>query len=695
MTMFEFSGANRRRPTAPPPAHGREPSNHFGVRGSSMSTSLLFEPYQIGKMPLRNRLLMAPMETNLASPTGAVTPEMIAYYAERGAGGVAMVIVEFTCVDRSDGMACTPQLSLDSSSLIDGHAQLAATIQETGAKACLQLHHAGRQTTPRMIGGQTPVAPSAFDSPVFRVRPRAMQTGDIERVIDAFAAAGARAREAGYDAIELHGAHGYLLGQFLSPWTNLRDDAWGGDFERRLAFPLAVIRAVKARIGDMPLIYRLSAAEMVPGGLEIEDAVRIAPRLVEAGADALHVSTGVAERIDANVEPIHMPEGWRLPLARRIREAVPVPVIGVGVIRSAATASAALSRGDADLIALGRALLADPFWPAKVAAGNDGTVRPCTSCNWCIDRLAHHLPIGCAENARVGRESETPLQRLSGAGKAIVVGAGPGGMAAALLLEQAGFETVLYEKRATLGGGLVASALPPGKDKIFGYRDYLQHQIDASAIEVKAGRAPEADEIAAQSPALVVIATGARTRALGVPGGTLAHVAQAYEVAMGDVAIGAGPVVVLGGGETGCEVAELAAAKGAQVLLVSRSPLKQLARSAEAIYRRHLVAKLKTNPHIRIVASANIIAIDADAVHLELEDGSVSREPAAQVFAALGRDVGSALADRLRSQRIPVTVIGDAERISRIGEAVNGAYLTVRDLLRRLDSQAGVIRPLT
>lgn len=664
----------------------------------------LFQPLRLRGLTLPNRLVMAPMETNYAGDDGEVTPRLMAYYVERAAGGVGMVTVEYTCVDRSDGLGCLPQLSLDSDALIDGHARLAAAIRAAGARACLQIHHAGRQTSPKFLGGRRPIAPSAFESPVFRTVPRAMDEADIARLIAAFADTAARACTAGYEAIELHGAHGYLLGQFLSPWTNRRDDAWGGDFERRLAFPLAVIRAVRARIGDRPLIWRLSADEGVDGGLRIEDCERIAPRLAQAGVDAIHVSTGVAERLDMNVDPIDAPDGWRLPLARRIRAVAGVPVIGVGVIRTADTARAAIAQGDCDLVALGRALLADPQWPAKVAAGRADLVRPCTSCNWCIDRLARHLPVGCAENPRLGRETEPPPPPAPAGTRTVVVGAGPGGMAAALWLREAGCDVTLFERRAELGGGLIASATPPGKDKLFRYRDWLAARVGEADIALRLGHAPSADEIAALSPDLVVLATGARTRALGPDdfepadadasvspprvgmglGETAAvpPIGQAYDVAMGDVAIGTGPVVVLGGGETGCEVAVMAAERGVPVTLVSRSPAKQLARSAESVYRRRLVGRVRGDPAIRVVPSARLLGAAPGGVRLRREDGGVTVEPAAQVFAALGRDAGTPLARALAERGVATVTIGDAQRIARIGEAVEGAWLAVADFLR-------------
>lgn len=653
-----------------------------------MQNTALFQPFKLGSLTLANRILMAPMETNLAGTQGDVTPAMVAYYAERAAGGAAMVTVEFTCVDRSDGLACAPQLSLDSPQLVAGHGRLVDAIHAQGALACLQLHHAGRQTVPANIGGLQPIAPSEFQSPVYRVGPRSMDAADIERVIQRFAKAASHARSAGYDAIELHGAHGYLLGQFLSPWTNQRGDEWGGDFERRLAFPLAVIRAVKERIGAMPLIYRLSADEMVEGGLTIEDTVLIAPRLVAAGLDALHVSTGVAERIDVNVEPIHFKDGWRLPLARRIRESVSVPVIGVGVIRTPETALRAITSGDADLIALGRALLADPDWPVKARNGQAAQIRPCTSCNWCIDQLIHHRSIGCAENPRAGREQDSPSPRPAVPRKAVVVGAGPGGMVAALMLDQAGYATTLYEKRATLGGGLIASATPPGKDKIFRYRDYLARRIKASNIDIRLEHAPQAAEITALQPSVVVLATGAATRTPDIPGAQRPHVAQAYDAVMRDIVLGNGPIVVLGGGETGCEVAELAAEQGAEVTLVSRSALKLLARSAEAIYRRHLVQKLRANPRITIIPSATVLEITGQTVELRLQDGDKQSIPAAQVLCALGRSTSPQLAAELTRLGITTLTIGDARNISRIGEAVRDAYFSVRRHINHQETEA-------
>ena len=641
---------------------------------------LLFSPVRLGRLTLPNRLVMAAMETNLADASGGVTEALLAHYRRRAEGGVGMVTVEYTCIDQRHGKGSPIQLALDTDALVAGHARLARAIADAGAVPCLQLHHAGRQTSPRFIAGRQPVAPSVHPSPMFRTAPRALDDVEIEALVVRFADAAARAVAAGYAAVELHGAHGYLLGQFLSPWTNRRDDAWGGDAARRLAFPTAVVRRVKAAIGDRPLVYRLSAEEFVPGGIDPGEAAAAARALVAAGADAIHVSTGVAERLDTNVDPIAAAEGWRLGHARRIRQALrgAAPVIGVGVIRSPQLAEAAIAEGSADLIALGRALLADPDWARKAAGGRAGSIRPCTSCNWCIQRLGQHGPIGCAENPAVGRDHEAGPAVRRDRPRAVVVGGGPGGMAGAAMLADAGWRVVLFEASPRLGGGIDVSARPPFKDKLLWYRDHLVRRLGEAGVAVRCGTVADDAAILREAPDFVLLATGSTDRATTLATGGI--VRSAYEVLAGRQALGPGPVVVYGGGETGCETAELAAAEGWEVCLVSRSPARQLARSAEFVYRRTLLARIHAHPRIVVVAEARLGVTTAGAVVLEQADGGRRVIAAGQVLLAQGRSPSAGLAAGLEAAGVPHAVIGDARRGGRIGEAVNDAWEAVRRL---------------
>ena len=650
----------------------------------------LFSPFRLGSLALANRIVMAPMETNMSGPDGSVTDRMIAYYAERAAGGAGLVTVEFTCVDRPAGLGASPQLSLDSDDLIAGHRRLVDAIHAAGSKACLQIHHAGRQTLLKHTGGVQPVAPSAIPCRSFRVEPRELTVPEIAGLVGKFAAAAARAVEAGYDAIELHGAHGYLLGQFLSPHSNRRTDIYGGDEARRLRFPCEVIAAVKAAAGGRPVIYRLSAAEYVEGGLGIEDTARLAPYLVAAGADALHVSTGTGERLDCNVDPVNHAEGWRLPLARAIREAAGVPVIGVGVIRHPEVAEQAIAAGDCDLVALGRALLVDPQWPEKARDGRAGEIRPCTSCNWCIDRLMADVPVGCAENPRAGREGEPdPLSARAEGLRAIVVGAGPGGIQAALMLDAAGMDVTLLEKRAAPGSGVTVSGMPPGKDKFLWYRDHLAGELARSRVALRCGVEATPDMVAQMQPDLAVVAIGGTDRRPPVPGLGLPNVVPAYEVLAGEVALAEGPLVVWGGGETGCEAAEHAAAQGRRVTLVTAGPEKRLARRAQLIYRRQLLKRIAENPLIEVRAGCRMLEILPDGVRVAGEDGAEAHIPAVQVLVAQGRGAQSDFAAALAARGLAVAEIGDCRDVRRIGDAVDDAYEAVASFLTSRASGEG------
>lgn len=649
----------------------------------------LFSPLRIGNLTLPNRTVMAPMSTQLGSTDGKVTPRQIAFYRARALGGVGMIIVEFCCVHRATGLSEHRQLSLESEEDLDGHYRLVEAISETGAVPCLQLQHGGSGVPRRLVEGGVAVGPSDVRSrrDPEKLTARALTDDEIEHLIECFGRTAALGVRAGYPAFELHGAHGYLLTQFLSPLTNHRDDQWGGDEARRLNLPRRVIARVKQEIGDRPLSYRLSADEFSARGLSIDDMERIVPKLVEAGVDLLHVSMGTGYTgMDKVIEPMSTPEGWRLPYARRLRAVAGVPVMSVGQIRWPATADAAIARGDTDMIALGRPLLADPEWVNKARAGQDEAIRPCTSCNYCVTSHAgEHGVIGCAENPRTGHE----LDPLPDAGRqrgrrAVVVGGGPGGMAAALMLEQAGYATELYESRPHLGGGLIASAAPPFKEKLTWYRDYLVNQLGKSRVTVHLGREARPEDLISPAPAIVMLAIGARAVIHDIPGIDGPQVFDAYDLLMGsETALpppGPLPILVYGGGETGCETAEYLAERGYQVELVSRSPADKLARSAEMIYRGVLLQRLTANPKVFIRDCTTLVRIDDGEATLYLPGGGTDIVRCSGVLIAQGRRPDRRFQKAMIDAGIPCAAIGDADQGGRIGDAVHSAYAAVRAL---------------
>ncbi|MEC9359674.1 MAG: FAD-dependent oxidoreductase [Pseudomonadota bacterium] len=657
---------------------------------SDMRYPHLFSSMQLGTVTLPNRIVMAPMSTQLGGTDGKVTPRQIAFYRARAEGGVGMIIVEFCCVHRATGLSEHRQLSLETPEHLEGHFRLVDTIRNAGAIACLQLQHGGSGVPRALVEGGIALGPSDVRSrrDPSRLTARALTHDEIEHLIECFGRTAELGVQAGYQVFELHGAHGYLLTQFLSPLTNHREDAWGGDEAGRLRLTQRVIQRVKQAIGDRPLSLRLSADEFSPQGLSIDDMERITPQLVAAGLDLVHVSIGTGYTgMDKVIEPMSMPEGWRLPYARRIRAAIDVPVISVGQIRWPAIAEKAIADGDTDMIALGRPLLADPDWVNKARLGNELDIRPCTSCNYCVTSHAGpHGVIGCAENPRTGQELDPVLDAGAQRGhRAVVIGGGPGGMAAALMLDQAGYKTELYEARASLGGGLIASAAPPFKDKLTWYQDYLEHQLRKSGVEVRLNTTADMHTLSKPRPEIVMLAMGAQALRMNIEGiDSSDRVVDAYEVLMGDSSWlpqpGGAPIVVYGGGETGCETAEYLAERGYEVVLVSRSPAKQLARSAEAIYRGVLLIRLGENAHVRVADNTEIIRIDGDRLTLKSSEGEESTVECSRLLIAQGRRPDAALATLLTQARIPFTAIGDAHHGGRIGDAVHSGYAAVKAL---------------
>jgi len=643
----------------------------------------LFSPLDFAGVELKNRLVMSPMSTGFGGEDGSVQPRHLAFYRERALGGFGLIIVEFTCVEAATGRSEKHQLSLETRANLDGHKRLVDAVKGAGAKVFVQLQHGGRFADKRFVR-----LPKAASSVYSRKDPTKLVSGEftsdeVRRLVDRFGTTARLAAEAGYDGIEVHGAHGYLVAQFISPLCNHRDDEWGGDAERRMAFPVAISQAIRAEIGQRPLVFRLSVDEFLPGGITIDDTEVNAKMLVAAGTSAFHASTGQGpasfERV---MEPMSTPEGWRIPYAGRLRRATGVPVIAVGQIRDPAMAEEAIASGEADLIALGRPTLADSQWAKKVEEGRFEDVRPCTSCNWCISGATESVT--CAENPRTGNELDAPLPADTGKGQhAVVVGAGPGGIASALLLDEVGFRTDLYEARDKLGGGLIASAAPPGKDKFYWYRDYLLRRLEQSDVQVHLDAPLDAAKLIAMKPDLVFVAAGTRQRPMEVEGIHGANVLDSYEVLMGEQnhsLRARDSVIVYGGGETGCETAEYFAKLGLSVTLVTRSSVHDLARAAEFVYRKMLIDRLKKNDQITIVVNTQIIRIDEQGADIVDQDGQASRIAADGVVIAQGRDPHSALVDDVLAAGIPCYVIGDSRKTGRIGNAVHDAYNALRSI---------------
>ena len=558
----------------------------------------LFSPGRVGGLTLRNRILMAPMEKNLAAPTGAVTQRYVDYCEARAAGGAALILLESMYVHPA-GRGHRYQLGLHDDALVPGYRGLVEACHRHGALVGAEVYFAGRETS-SLVTGTQPLAPSPVPCATLTGgdMPRALTIEEIRGLVCAFAEAARRAAAAGFDAVEIHGAHGYLVGQFLSPFSNLRDDEYGGDFERRLRFPLEVIAAAREAMGPaMPLLYRLSADEHVEGGLTIGDVCRIAPRLEAAGIDLIDVSAGIYESAPWIVQPMEMPQGCLAPLAREIRRVVGIPVSVAGRISDASVAERILEDGDADFVTLGRALHADPEMPRKSREGRADEICPCVACLTCSDFLGRNEPVLCLANTRTGRERQHAIRPAARREQIVVVGAGPAGLEAARVLALRGHAVTLLERAAQAGGQLLLSRAVPGRADLAALAPYLAGAAARAGAEIRLGIEATVEMILAERPDSVVVATGARPGLPPIPGILESPAVDAFDV----LRRAAGRVrraLVIGGGMLGVGIAHLLAERGAEVLIAEASG--ELAAELGVRPRWQYVADLRARKNVTV-----------------------------------------------------------------------------------------------
>jgi 2,4-dienoyl-CoA reductase-like NADH-dependent reductase (Old Yellow Enzyme family)/thioredoxin reductase len=637
---------------------------------------LLFSPANIGKLSLKNRVVMAPIDTNLADEKGGVTDALLAFYERRALGGVGLLIVENSQVDFPLGKNTKRQLSIHDDTSIEGLKKLSGTIRVAGACPAIQIHHAGRETTLDVTGGVTPVAPSPIPCGHLKTPVRELMKSEINDLVDKFVAAAVRGKKAGFDLIEIHGAHGYLVGEFLSPYTNKRTDEYGGGFLQRMRFPLDIVQGVKDSLGrDFPLSFRFSADEFVKGGIDVSEAQRIARALEKAGADVLHVSAGIYESLPTLLEPMSYPQGWRCHLAAEIRKAVSVPVIAVGVIREPAFAEQVLGNGTADFVAIGRGLLADPDWPNKARDGRVSELNRCIGCNvGCLSKRLTHA-IQCSVNPETGHEQTCKILPLKKTKQKIaIVGGGPAGLEAARVAALRGFHVTLFEKEEHLGGQMRLAALPPGKEKIRWTVEHYQDQMERLNVDLRLGREAGPDDILHTTPDVLLLATGSTPHLPPYP-----SLLTADEILSSAPSSAGGSAAIVGGGSIGCETALFLHERGYRVSLFEQ--LEETAQDMEPISAWDLKERLMKSG-IRIHAGTRVLGLD-DKCLRTMKRGENFDPPAFDLIVwAAGRQSERTLAEALSrsSYKGPVHVIGDAAKVGKIHDAIHEAYRVINDL---------------
>ncbi len=518
----------------------------------------LFEPTRIGTMELKNRLVGAAMNSRLAEPGGYVSQRIVNHYVRRAQGGVGLIVVADGGVSLIHVNGHT-QLRIADDSFIPGLAKLARGMKENGAKTAIQLQHAGWRTG-RWVGLSQAVGPTALTSRELVEATRALTVDEIKVVVRQFAQAARRAREAGFDSVEIHGGHGYLVSLFLSPYTNWRQDEYGGDMQRRARLSLEIVTAIRQEVGrDYPIIFRISADEFVEGGLTLRETGVISQWLEEAGVDCISVSGGTEGRTPWSVPCMLVPRGHMVPLAAAIKEVVSVPVMAVGRINTAAMAEGILEQGKADLIALGRPLLADPDWPRKAMEDKEGEIRKCIYCNSCHrDPPPEGYPIMCIINPEIGRESETEMMAPQ-AKKVLIIGGGPGGIEAARVARLRGHQVTLWEEATQLGGRW--SWL------IKGYITEAVKVLKMLEVKLELGKSVTPEAVAAMQPDVVLATPRAGSPQLSITVAEGENVVWADKVLDGERQL-SGKVVVIDSNNIGCEVASFLSRQGVAVTVI-------------------------------------------------------------------------------------------------------------------------------
>lgn len=636
-------------------------------------SSHLFRPISVGNVKIKNRLVVPAMVTDYCDHDGMATERLISYHETKAKGGWGLIIVEDYAVDPRGRGFWTPGLWKDEQ--IQSHAELTGRVHEAGAKIICQIYHAGRQTTSAVIGEQ-PVSCSPLACPVLGVIPRELTIAEIERIISQFGDAALRAKKAGFDGVEVHGAHGYLIAQFMSNYSNKRCDQYGGSLENRLRFPLAIIADVREKCGPDYLIdFRISADEKVPGGRTIEETKVVAIRLAEQGIDMIHVSAGTYESTWAVIPPMNIEPGWIVNDAQEVKKVVDIPVIAVGRINDPLLAESILLCGKADLIAMGRASLADPELPHKFAEGRYEDIRHCIGCQQgCLEILFGNEPIRCLVNPTLGYEYLHEFKKTDHPRKITVVGAGPAGMEAARTAALAGHKVTLYEQTAHMGGQLATAAVAPTKGDITAYLSWLSRQIEKLGVGIKMNTKYTAGICAKEKPDLVIVATGATPSRPPISGIDGTNVVTAQDVLMGKVSTNQ-KVVVAGGGMVGCEVATYLASLGKQVTIVE---MLAIVAGDEEFTRRVLMLKDIERLHIQVITDAKITGIQADCLCIEKDDKSIDII-AETVVLALGTTSNNALAQELEGSA-PIKVIGDALTPRNALEATREGFLACADM---------------
>lgn len=647
---------------------------------------LLTQSGKIGQIEIKNRMVMAAMGDLIANPDGTVSDAAIAYYGARAKGGIGLIITGIVRINDTDGAAGPNQLSLADDKYIPGFRKLVDEVHKYGAKIFPQIQHSGRQGVAAYTGKPEVFAPSAIPSAVMRQPTHALTIDEIHTLVSQFGDTARRAMEAGSDGVEIHGAHGYLINQFLSPFSNKREDEYGGSFENRMRFLIEIMRDVREKTENkIAVSVRISADEFLSAVgismpyIDIEEGIRIAKAIEAEGADAINVSCGTYETMNMAIEPISFPQAWRRDFVKMIKDAVSIPVIAVAKLREPSVAEALLVDGVMDFAAFGRPLLADPEFANKVMEDRDDEIRKCISCLFCFDELNAGSHVVCAVNPVTGFETKYPPKEKTTTPKTIaIIGAGPAGLVAAETLKLHGHNPVIFEMAGSIGGQVRIGKNPPKKEQLNWLIEYFEKRIVDLGIDLRLNNPVDAESLRSVHPDIILIASGAKPIIPNLPGVHAKNVFTVENVLKVETDLTNKIVAVIGSGLTGLETAETLQQQGNTTIIV-----EMLDKIAPGAYMQNVLdvqGRLLADKTEYLVSHQLMKVLD-DAIELKnTKTGTVTTRPVDAVVLSVGYRPDQTFIDSLKDTAPVVLAIGDAQKVKNIGTAMRSGYAAAYEI---------------
>ncbi len=639
----------------------------------------LIEPFQLGSLTIPNRVVMTTVKLGYGNKAGEVNKRHIAFYRRRAEGNIGLMTTEPMYV-QLNGRELPTQLGIHNDKLVPGLQELTKAVHAAGGLIMAHINHAGRAANPKLVSPEELVSASDVFCPANQVTPNQLTSDGIAEIISAFGASASRVCKAGFDAIEIPFSHGYLIHQFLSPYTNRRKDKYGGSLDNRLRFGREAIAAVRSEVGDdFPIVVRMNIKDYVPGGLDIEDAIDIARALETIGVQALSVTSGtMCESVPFCLYPTGTPKANLLPMAAQVKDAVSLPIIVAGRIRTPDVAMEALAAGQTDLIGLGRPFLADPDWVRKTETGDEEAILLCAACHQgCLGELRLGRGTSCMFNPLTGREAEIQITPTKKPRRVMVIGGGPGGMEAALIAAQRGHQVTLYERDDCLGGRLREAVAVPYKEDFADLIRFQQVYVERNGVDVRLNTEVTPEVAAVESPDVIILAAGAEPIVPPFPGLEESRWTTAYDLLDGKSEVKTKTAFIVGAGTAGLETAEYLALRDVSSIVVKRKPevggkLDPLAQAVLLKRLESLGVDVRTG--VEVIRFENDKAGQTTVVarpYPHRENAPELLFPAETVVIALGLRPDRSLAEALESQGGPqVHIIGDCVEPREALEAI-------------------------